>query len=700
MAFGSDKPQERHMCFLLPDTLKIIRYNFKLPMEKQNDFMLLRQIVNKAVKQYTDLRKSIDWKDKGKSATIFRLAKPFQTGYFTIAVAGKMSSGKSTFINSLIGENLLPTGRFQTTSGITWIVSSDRRYMEVTYADGKKKTFTQNLAKELRELVAIPEKFESLPINHINILIKGGNNIKEILEKKEGIEEMTHLTAPDSLWREYVASMPKSKIPTQVVIYLQLPKEYEGWRIVDTPGVGAVGGIQDATKELLISKDVENRSYTVDAVVLLHNCKENIQDETANTFAEDVRKSMGDLATGRLFFVLTHASDPTFIQHQASTLDKAEKLFGSKLSIPRSRINYIDSLIHHFITSAKKSKKDFSSFAALQNPLDGWDEDEWAIVRGIVSPIYMEFMMSGKECTNSILFEELEKISRFDNLRSMLYDFLNEEKEKAFSDLFNLIQSELEFYGKSLNKEIQAVSNGKEEIDKQIQNVQKEKTQLDIALGKVRDKATRGVVDETFSFVDTGLQELSKLKSINEVRTAYLSIIEEGLSKEKEFFSSLKSQFSSFLGDYQNTSYTFASLDFDQMEREAERKATHDETTYPHPKSPTKKRSFFSKDDEAPKMYPHTKSKVDFDEKRREFTALVIKKGRIQCAEFKDDLNAKIDKFLCIASSNIQEKTNKVVSRLEDYKRNLANKVEILSDLRRKRSCVDSVLSEFKKFKD
>ncbi len=666
-------------------------------MDQQNDFMLLRQIVNKAVKQYTDLRKRIDWKDKGKSATIMRLAKPFQTGYFTIAVAGKMSSGKSTFINSLIGENLLPTGRFQTTSGITWIVSSDRRYMEVTYADGKKKTFTQDLAKELRELVAVPEKFESLPINHINILIKGGNNIKQILEKKEGIEEMTHLTASDELWKEYVASMPKSKIPTQVVIYLQLPKEYEGWRIVDTPGVGAVGGIQDATKKLLTSK--ENKSYTVDAVVLLHNCKENIQDETANTFAEDIRKSMGDLASGRLFFVLTHASDPTFIQHQTSTLDKAESLFGSKLNIPRTRINFVDSIIHHFITSAKKSKKDFSSFAAMQTPLEGWDENEWAIVKAVVSPVYMEFMMSGKECTNSILFESLGKISRFDALRTMLYEFLNDEKQKAFSDLLNLIQSELESYGKSLKKDIQAVSNGKAAIDKQIQEVQKEKNQLDIALGKVRDEATPGVIDETFSFVDSDLQKLPQLKSIGEVRTAYLHIIEEGLSTEKKFFSSLISKFSAFLGDYQNTSSTFASLDFDQMERESEGEATHYVTDYSCPETHTESGGW-SEDDKVTTTYPHTKAEVDFDKKRREFTTLVIKKGRVQCAGFKNGLNEKINKFFDIASNNIKEKTNAAVQRLEGYKCDLAYKDAILTDLRSKLSCVGSALSELKKFED
>lgn len=269
-------------------------------MVVQNDFMQLRQIVNDVVTQYTDLRKRIDWKDNGKSATILSLAKPFLTGYFTIAVAGKMSSGKSTFINSLIGENLLPTGHFQTTSGITWIVSSDKRYMEVTYADGKKRTFTENLAEELRNLVAVPEKFDSLPIYHINILIKGGDDLSTILKKKAGIEEMTQTSASDDLWKDYVSSMPKSRIAENIVVYLPLPKEYEGWRIVDTPGVGAIGGIQDVTKKLLVSKENDS-AYAVDALILLHKCKENIEDETANSFAEDIRKSMGNLADGRLF---------------------------------------------------------------------------------------------------------------------------------------------------------------------------------------------------------------------------------------------------------------------------------------------------------------------------------------------------------------------------------------------------------------
>lgn len=663
-------------------------------MEAKNDFMILRRIVNDVVYQYAELRKRIDWKDKGKSASIMRLAKPFLYGYFTIAVAGKMSAGKSTFINSLIGENLLPTGHFQTTSGITWIVSSDKRYMDVTYADGHKQKFTHHLAEELRKLVAIPEKYEHLPINHINILIKQGDGLTEILKKKAGIEAETDTSTPDSLWKEYISSTSKSQIPINVTIYLQLPNEYEGWRIVDTPGIGAVGGIQDATKQLLTAKEGEDRAYAVDAVVLLHNCKENIQDETANKFAKEIRKSMGDLAKDRLFFVMTHACDTGFLSKKQSTLDKAEALFGTKLNIPPKRINYVDSLIHYFITSARRSTRDFSNPSSFQTPLEGWSKEDWEIIGKVVSPFYMEFFMSGKECTNSSLFAELENVSRFGSLRDMLYDFLNDEMGNAFSKLMKLIQSEFESYGMSLRKDIQSVSSGKDAINKQIAGVKEEETGLNKALGRIRDKTTKGVIDEKFSFIDSEFSKLSKLNSIGEVRTAFLQVIEKGLSTEKELFASLISEFTKYVKNFDDVTMTFESLDFEEIEREATKAATSRVIDYNRPET----EHVCCGEDK--RTYPHKKDKVDFDVKRREFTAKVISKGRTQFSEFKKGLQYKMEAFYKIAYENIASKTNAAVSRLEGYKRDLANKNIILSDLRSKLSEVDDALVKLKKYED
>ncbi|MDE6084661.1 MAG: dynamin family protein [Muribaculaceae bacterium] len=663
-------------------------------MDTQNDFMLLRQTVKEVVEQYKDLRKLIDWKDKGKSATIMRLAKPFLDGYFTIAVAGKMSAGKSTFINSLIGENLLPTGHFQTTSGITWIVSSDKRYMDVTYADGKKKTFTTDLASELRKLVAIPERYEELPINHINILIKQDDGVKEILEKKAGIEAMTGTSAPDSLWQEYINNTPKSSIPENVTIYLQLPKEYEGWRIVDTPGVGAVGGIQDATKKLLTSKEGEDRAYAVDAVVLLHNSKEHIQDETANKFAEDISKSMGDLATGRLFFVLTHAGDSDFLRHKDLTLEKAQVLFGSKLKIPAERINYVDSLIHHFLTSAKDSGRDFSNPVSLQSRLPGWTEEDWGTITGVLAPFYVNFITSGKECTNSSLFEELENVSRFNSLREMLYEFLNKEKEKSFSKLFELIESEFKAYKKSLELDIKSVSSGKEAIERQIKDLIKEKSHLEIALGKIRDKATKAAIDRKFSFIEEEFMTLSSLDSIGEVRTNFLQIIEKGLRTEKELFSSLIGEFSNYVAKFDNVATTFDSLDFGEIEREATKFATSKVPDLGRPKTE------YVCCGEDKQTYPHKKDKVDFDKKRRQFTAKVISEGRTQLSEFKRGLGYKMNAFYDVAKRDIDEKTNAAVSRLNNYKEDYSEKECILSTLESKLSSVVMALENLKKFED
>lgn len=667
-------------------------------MESQNDFMILRQVVNKAVKQYTDLRKRINWEDKGLSESIMRLAKPFQTGYFTIAFVGNTSAGKSTFINSLIGENLLPTGPHQTTSAITWIVSSDKRYMEVTFANGKKKIFKENLAVELQSLVALPNDFEDLPVNHINNLIKAGKNIDEILELKADIEEETHRSASNKLWEDYVASMPTSKIPDKVVIYLHLPKEYEGWRIIDTPGVGAIGGIQDATKKLLTSRNNDSNTYAVDAVIFLHSCQESIDNEPACIFAEEIRKTMGNLAAGRMFFVLTHASDSSFIQHKDSTLKKAESNFGTKLDIPRHRINYVDSLIHRFITSAKKSKKDFSSPTAFKTPLEDWNEDDWTIVKKIVTPFYTDFLIEGKECTNSALFAELEKISRFEELRNMLNDFLNDAKEKAFSDLLNMINTELDSYGESLRNDIHSVSNGKAAIDRKIQEVQKEKTQLNIALGKVRDEATPGVVDDTFQFIYDDLKDLYKFQSIGEVRNAYFRIIDQGLSTEQAFFDSLKERFASFSGEFQNSTSIFASLDFGQIEYEAERDSyVEDKDNWTYDYNHKIKDGGWSSDPEYAKIYG---KKVDPAKKLRAFIVTVEKKGVEQCNEFKKKLKIKIENFFKIASDNITKKEAAATKRFEGYIRNLSDNKAILSELRSKLSCVEAAITELKKFEE
>ena len=58
----------------------------------------------------------------------------------------------------------------------------------------------------------------------------------------------------DELLKKYVLSKRPSNIPVHVYLYYPLDEAYNGWRIVDTPGIGAIGGIDQTTKDFLNNK--------------------------------------------------------------------------------------------------------------------------------------------------------------------------------------------------------------------------------------------------------------------------------------------------------------------------------------------------------------------------------------------------------------------------------------------------------------
>lgn len=665
---------------------------------KENDFIEMRKTVQSLFNQYVNVRKKIGWKDSGRSATIERLARPFLDGYFTIAVAGKMSSGKSTFINSLIGENLLPTGHFQTTSGITWIISSDHREMKVTYVDGHVQKFTTNFANELRKLVAVPEEFDELPINELNRRIALNDSVSEILHQKPAIEKMTGTKSNEALWKKYIQRTSQRTIAEKVEIYLPLPEEYKGWRIVDTPGIGAIGGIQEATKNILIAKDKNDiNQNVVDAVILLHKGTDNIQDESANKFAEDVSASMGELAKGRLFFVLTHSCSPEFINYREGILSRAENLFGNRLNIPSEKITYVDSLVQRFIIDAKKSGRDFSNMESLTKSLQGWSQEEWCAIFSLISPLYMHIFQQGVEFSNTSLFKQLDDMARFSQLRKKLYNFLTDEKDAAFSRLLEMIEDELDVYNTQIKGDIKAVSNGKAQIEAQIKETEKERNELNAALGRIQREATEQKIKAEFSFVDNELGKLSSKKTISEVRTSYYEIINKGESAEKNYFTSLIEKFQKFSVGFSNNCLTFRSLDMDDLERQAENAATKQVVDKSRPRRVLVEKHCCGAD-EYETRYPHTKSQVDFDKKRREFTAYVIKAGRNMTTEYINGAITKVNMFFCIVKENIDKKTNATIERLKGYQNQSSQKDQIIAELNSKLNDIITTKSMLKKY--
>lgn len=58
---------------------------------------------------------------------------------FDLAVFGRFKSGKSTFINAILGEDLLPSGILPLTSIVTRVICSKERAVTVSYQDGRRE---------------------------------------------------------------------------------------------------------------------------------------------------------------------------------------------------------------------------------------------------------------------------------------------------------------------------------------------------------------------------------------------------------------------------------------------------------------------------------------------------------------------------------------------------------------------------------
>lgn len=658
-----------------------------------NEFCRMQQEIAEKIVEYDRIRKECEITDKAHSATIYGLAKPFLEGYFTIAVVGKMSSGKSTFINTLIGDNLFPTGRFQTTSTLTFIEKGDEVKMEVLFCDDHKETIcddTEKIKERLKQLVAVPDEYHNLPINEINRLISGGDDIEEILKKKEGIEELTLTSADENLWKKYVKTHEKKDIAREVRISYMLPTEYQGWRIVDTPGIGATGGIQDATKMLFAESDDDNNKI-VDAIIFLHSATDNIEDESARRFMGRLVKGLTEDAKKRLFFVLTKASDPSFIEYKKETLQIAKDLYAKVFRIPEERFTFIDSLLERF-NNEVEDKKYFDELDCPSN----WDSKEWKQMINLYTPIKNLIKDYGKEMTNDAIEEVMMEWSNFRHFKSLLNRFMREEKAVIYKKIFSLIEEDCLGFTKALGYQI-SVLEGEKDIQKEKEKLIQEKIKHNDLLNQLKRKASIDNIWLQFSFVDDRIMKFSTIESIDIIRTEYLQLIDEALGKEVMIFDDFKTEFKEYYKDDSVEYYpTIEMIDFDELERKAVSKNTTKETVTdwdrPERGRQTKKKTM-SSDAEYATIYPHKKTNitVDLDQKRRDFAAYVIKEANDRKSKFKTELESKVNVYYDLINKELESKHAAAIKELDNLELKLTDKYNQIASLRKKLEVLENL---------
>lgn len=95
------------------------------------------------------------------------LQKDIQKDFFTVVVLGEFKRGKSTFVNALIGEDILPTDILPTTATINALMYSEEKRIEIVKNDGTTKEGT--FSKEYLSQFSVDGTVNPNDIQFINI---------------------------------------------------------------------------------------------------------------------------------------------------------------------------------------------------------------------------------------------------------------------------------------------------------------------------------------------------------------------------------------------------------------------------------------------------------------------------------------------------------------------------------------------------
>ena len=651
----------------------------------------------------------------GREESIRRMAEPFHKGYFTLAVVGKMSSGKSTFINALLGDNsLLPTGHFQTTCTLTTIQHSQQKALHVLYGDDHEETYTDHIAEHLRKLVAIPDEYKTVPVNNLNRLILADMPIEAICHPDiiAQLEDLSKSKIEVEQVQKYYNEHPKSHIPKAVTIECPLLENYQGWRIVDTPGVDAIGGIEDDTKQFLCGCD-EDGNHNVDAIIFVQAAKDRIEERTLNDFVGSTMDSLTAEAKQRAFFVLTHATSPEFLRNKEEVLDLARRLFVDYSGIDEDRLLAVDSLASLL---NEDPLLDLESLVDGGQPKHWKDPKEWEISLDLLLQIEIILRRKDKvEFCNENIRRKLKEMANFDTLRSMLDNFVKEEKQVAFDTIISNIKQDIadnvaikaqdirlleSSLGKSSQEFLTELEAEKEKLDDFMQMANNKISELNIEYSKssidhrFQEEVLNGLTLETFK----------SLSSFFEMRKKADELGQTAKQLERSLSESIKNNISDFMAEKQTTlNIAMPGIDLDHIEHEAKKAST----TYKTETYRGNKKSgiggaigrFFGGFLGTDWGYETNQRTVEHTDPAKQHNALATQ----MYASIAENLNTYKKNLLkelqLISDSIAQELESAIVQRKADFD-SLAQKKDIVKEMEHKRTQIEQLTHASDRLKD
>lgn len=461
---------------------------------------------------------------------IKKLVEKVRADRFSLLVAGEAKSGKSTFINAYLGSEILPMDVKQCSSAIVEIRNGKEFSVQVRYADGNEKTIAEDAAAKafLKDNAALDDAYRDIPVPAINAELaragcrgkeQGGpislreNEIADFLQADE-IREANIYNLSTKEYEQKIRAYIKEKqrawqgIVTNIVVTFPLRESLHGVSIVDSPGIGACGGVAEIT-----DKYIEE----ADAIIFLKPITgQALESSVFKRFLQNPRINR---KRETLFLVFTRIADTTAVD-LARLKGEAYKQFNT---FDRRKILFVDS-------KAKLYAKEFASVTDIAKKLE--EMHRAGTLDKFVA--YTFFAQKGVP-----LAQALEDLANFHTVYEALDQFGRRAHYILMGRLLDLICGLYKKVISDLNSKVAALRKDAKEPDairKQIEDV---KGKLEV----LKEKFYEGVDDIPAEFSgDDGIirqkaeQAASEFKKIIASISGYEELQKESFRKIDEFF--------------------------------------------------------------------------------------------------------------------------------------------------------------------
>ena len=405
---------------------------------------------------------------------------------FVLMIAGEAKSGKSTFINAYLGEDILPMDVKQRTSSIIEIKYGEEFSLLAKYAGGRKEQIKgkENIAKFLKDNAALNDDYRDIPvptINNeilvkykgtipervINDLIKGvkEDNIYNLFEEEYNTKIRKYIEENKNKWQNIIVKM--------VISYPFKTEELRNIEIIDSPGVNAAGHVGDVS---------ENYIEKANAIMFLKPITGQALESTS--FKKFLDTGSVERNKGILFLILTRA-----VNENAENLKilkkEAKRIYGSK--IREEQIVAVDSKVQMFVNKISE----YETYDDIEEYLDELEEKKQ----------FEDFMNPPRRMRRekSSYIEYLTEKSRFKDINEAIEKFARKSQYYALDEVVKGISKVCKTIEESMKYDMKLyeskITKDPIEFAVQIDEIKTKINEINIKIGRKLDEVREKYVN-------------------------------------------------------------------------------------------------------------------------------------------------------------------------------------------------------------